>query len=285
MAVLAILVVLAACATPNAGRPVTPAPTVPAETGLPQAPPAMPTKPVTETPLGPPGQAAAPATGPLKVGLLLPLSGNGATVGTEMLNAAQMALFDLGEDRFQLLPRDTKGSPAEAAGAARGLIAGGARLLLGPLFSAEVTAVKPVAQGAGVSVLAFSNDWTRAGDGTFIVGLVPADQVARIVGFAQLRGLARLAVLAPRDPYGEAVLAAVHDTAATTITIRSPKDFGVCPSCGTVSRCVQAALSARRRPAALRKERQALGCGASVPLRRRCCAGVRFSRSALPTTP
>jgi ABC-type branched-subunit amino acid transport system substrate-binding protein len=227
MAVLAILVVLAACATPNAGRPVTPAPTVPAETGLPQAPPAMPTKPVTETPLGPPGQAAAPATGPLKVGLLLPLSGNGATVGTEMLNAAQMALFDLGEDRFQLLPRDTKGSPAEAAGAARGLIAGGARLLLGPLFSAEVTAVKPVAQGAGVSVLAFSNDWTRAGDGTFIVGLVPADQVARIVGFAQLRGLARLAVLAPRDPYGEAVLAAVHDTARRVgITVTREERYG-----------------------------------------------------------
>jgi transposase len=30
----------------------------------------------------------------------------------------------------------------------------------------------------------------------------------------------------------------VHDTATTTITVRSSKDLGVCPSCGTVSRRV-----------------------------------------------
>jgi transposase len=39
-------------------------------------------------------------------------------------------------------------------------------------------------------------------------------------------------------PSGFVVVTAVHDTAATTITVRSPKDFGVCPSCGTVSRRV-----------------------------------------------
>lgn len=212
MAALVTLVVLAACATPPTSGTVAPKPTVPVDSGLPQAPPAVPTKPVTQVPLDVP--APAPVTsGPLKVGLLLPLSGNGVAIGTEMRNAAEMALFDLGEDRFQLLPRDTKGTPAEAAEAARGLIAGGARLLLGPLFSTEVAAVKPVAQAAGVNVLAFSNDWTRAGGGTYIIGLVPADQVARIVSFAQMRGSARLAVLAPRDPYGDAVVTAVHDSA------------------------------------------------------------------------
>jgi transposase len=36
-------------------------------------------------------------------------------------------------------------------------------------------------------------------------------------------------------PSGFVVVTAVHDTATTTITVRSPKDFGVCPSCGTVS--------------------------------------------------
>jgi transposase len=39
-------------------------------------------------------------------------------------------------------------------------------------------------------------------------------------------------------PSGFVVVTAVHDTAATTITVRSPKDFGICPSCGTVSRRV-----------------------------------------------
>src|SRR5271165_5564507 len=39
-------------------------------------------------------------------------------------------------------------------------------------------------------------------------------------------------------PSGFIVVTAVHDTASTTITVRSSKDFGICPSCGTVSRRV-----------------------------------------------
>ncbi|MEI6559908.1 MAG: penicillin-binding protein activator [Rhodospirillaceae bacterium] len=165
----------------------------------------------------PPGaQAPARASGSqsaVKVGLLLPLSGPGANVGSEMLNAAQIALFDLGEEHFTLLPRDTKGSPVEAAEATRKLVAEGARLILGPLFATEVDAAAPVARASAVNLLAFSNDWQRAGNGTYILGFVPADQVARIVGYARLRGLTRIAALAPRNPYGDAVIAALHDSA------------------------------------------------------------------------
>ncbi len=160
-----------------------------------------------------PVKPASSSQGAVKVGLLLPLSGPGANVGSEMLNAAQIALFDLGEERFTLLPRDTKGSPAEAAEAARKLVGEGAKLILGPLFATEVDAAAPVARASGVNLLAFSNDWQRAGNGTYILGFVPADQVARIVGYAHLRGITRVAALAPRNPYGDAVVAALHDSA------------------------------------------------------------------------
>ena len=190
------LLVLTACASGN--RPPPSAKTVPAEPPAAQAP-AKPGAPVPQ--------------GPVKVGLLLPLTGPGANVGSEMLNAAQIALFDPGEERFTLLPRDTKGSPAEAAEATRKLVADGAKLILGPLFATEVDAASPVAHASGVNLLAFSNDWQRAGNGTFILGFVPADQVARITGYAHMRGLARIAVLAPRNPYGDAVIAALHDSA------------------------------------------------------------------------
>ncbi len=165
--------------------------------------------PVAQAPVKP----AVPGGALVKVGLLLPLSGPGANVGSEMLNAAQMALFDRGEEQFTLLPRDTKGQPAEAAEATRKLIADGARLILGPLFATEVDSVRPVARASNVNLLAFSNDWQRAGNGTYILGFVPADQVARIVGYARLRGLSRIAALAPRNPYGDAVIAALHESA------------------------------------------------------------------------
>ncbi|MEI8395783.1 MAG: penicillin-binding protein activator [Rhodospirillaceae bacterium] len=225
---LALSLLLVACTLTGSPPPATTAaPNLPARTDLPQAPPAVPSKPVTQVPLGPPGGVPAAASGPVKIGLLLPLSGQGANVGSEMLNAAQLALFDLGEDKFVLLPRDTKGSPVEAAQGARALAAEGVRLILGPLYSAEVGEVKPVARAGGIRMLAFSNDWQRAGDGTYIIGLVPADQVSRVVDYARVRGAQRLAVLAPRNPYGEAVAAALRDVATRRgLTLAREERYG-----------------------------------------------------------
>jgi hypothetical protein len=50
----------------------------------------------------------------IKVGLLLPLSGPAAELGQDMLQAAEMALFDVGPNDVVLLPRDTAGTPAGA---------------------------------------------------------------------------------------------------------------------------------------------------------------------------
>ena len=38
-------------------------------------------------------------------------SGPAANVGQAMLNAAQLALFEFADDRFELLPHDTRGTP------------------------------------------------------------------------------------------------------------------------------------------------------------------------------
>src|ERR1700746_3012017 len=123
-------------------------PIVPAPAGTPQPPLAGPGGP---TPGGPPPSAG----GPVKVAVLLPLSGANAELGKAMLEAAQMALFTTGNDRLTLVARDTSGTPDGAANAARAAIAEGAQLILGPLLAAEVDAVKPVSGEAKINVIAF----------------------------------------------------------------------------------------------------------------------------------
>src|SRR5216684_953168 len=93
-----------------------------------------------------PGRSAADLAGDtVQVALLLPLSGPSAGIGRAMLDAAQLALFDIADEHFTLLPRDTEGTPEGASRAASAAIAGGAELILGPLLAGEVEAVKPVA--------------------------------------------------------------------------------------------------------------------------------------------
>lgn len=149
--------------------------------------------------------------GPISVGLLLPLSGPSAELGQALFDAAQLALFDVGNQDVVLLPRDTGGTPEGAAEAAGQALDEGARLMVGPLFSASVAAVTPVAQAFGVNVIAFSSDRSVARPGVYLMGFLPAQQVDRVVGFAAGRGLNWFTALAPSSIYGETMVRAVTE--------------------------------------------------------------------------
>jgi len=201
-----VLLLLAACAGPSvqnaptqaqaAPPPAAPAPEAAAE---PEAP-LFPAAPIRQIEVG----------GAVKVGLLLPLSGRYARLGETLSNAAQLAVFDVADDRFTLLIKDTGGTPLGAQQAARDAIAEGARLLIGPVFANSVSGAASEARAYGISVLSFSNDRSVAGDGVFVLGLAPETQIDRIVGFGRAQGLQRFAVMAPRTPYGETVVAALR---------------------------------------------------------------------------
>ena len=147
-------------------------------------------------------------SGPAKVGLLLPLTGPGAGIGADFEDAAQLALFDVGQTDLELLPRDTGDQPGTAEQAARSALADGAELLLGPLYGRSASAVGPIANMIGVRVISFSNDAGIARPGVYVLGFRPEEQVARVVRYAAAQGRTRFAALAPGDAYGQRVLAA-----------------------------------------------------------------------------
>ena len=155
-------------------------------------------------------QPAGPIrTGPAKVGLLVPLSGPGAALGADLLDAAQLALFDVGRTDLELLPRDTGDQPPEG----RGGCPLGARRRRRAAARARSTAARPVAvaplaAAAGVSVISFSNDASVARPGLYVLGFRPEEQIERIVAYAAAQGRTRFAALAPDDAYGARVLAA-----------------------------------------------------------------------------
>jgi branched-chain amino acid transport system substrate-binding protein len=154
------------------------------------------------------------AGGRPRVALLLPLSGPTAGIGRALLDASQMALFDVADERFTLLPRDTQGTPEGAARAASAALADGAQLILGPLLAGEVEAVKPIARQAHVNIVAFSTSDQLADDSTFLLSVLPRQTVQRVVAFAHERGVARFGALAPSTPYGELVVAELRAAAA-----------------------------------------------------------------------
>jgi len=135
-----------------------------------------------------------------KVAVLVPLSGPNAGVGTSIANAANLALLDSGETSIRITVYDTAQGAAVAANAA---LTDGNRLFLGPLTAEDVRAIAPIARRAGVPVIAFSNDASVAGDGTYIMGFTPDQSIERAVRHARDKGAVRFAGLVPDGVYGQ----------------------------------------------------------------------------------
>lgn len=160
-----------------------------------------------------PGELPPVPAGAARVALLLPLSGRLADIGKGMLNASQMALFDVGDDRLQLVAYDTGDTPEGAQAAAKKAVGAGAALILGPLLAPSTRAIAPAAKAANIRVLSFSSDRKAGGQGTYVLGFAPETDVERIVGHAADQGARRFSLLAPKDTYGETVAAALRRVA------------------------------------------------------------------------
>jgi branched-chain amino acid transport system substrate-binding protein len=160
------------------------------------------------------GPSAAPTAGANRVAILLPLSGPHADQGQPMLQAAQLALNAPGAPA--LIVKDTGGTPEGAASAAQAALAEGAGLILGPLTSGETAAVAPVARGANVAVLAFTNDPAQIQPGVWPLGVTPGEQVRRLVTAVQAEGKSRIAAMLPDNAFGRVMANALTQAASTS---------------------------------------------------------------------
>ncbi len=173
--------------------------------------PALPT-PVS-SPAAPSFGAKLPPGSPVKAALLLPLSGEHAELGRGMLRAAEMAAAQAGAANLQVVAFDTRGTPEGAADAIDRAIAADAKIVLGPLFSAEVKAVRHRAAAARVNVIAFSNDPIIAGGNVYLLSFLPRQQIDSVMGYAAREGRTRVAILAPQNEYGDQIVQLARELA------------------------------------------------------------------------
>ena len=130
------------------------------------------------------------------------MSGRRELLGRELLDAAQIAVFDLADKDFVIYPFDTKGTEAVAAAAQSG--ADRRRSHSRPPWRVP-SAVRPVAASAVFPLSLFRTRMKSRGMG-FILVSCPSNKWTPS-SIMRLEKADRYAVLAPNDAYGRAVVA------------------------------------------------------------------------------
>jgi ABC-type branched-subunit amino acid transport system substrate-binding protein len=155
-------------------------------------------------------------TGPVRVGMILPLTQGSAAspVGVSLRNAAQLALDESGGADLTVMIQDDHSSPDGAKEAAQSELGAGAQILIGPVFANGVREAGALAKSAGKPMIAFSTDVSVASHGVYLLSFLIEGYVDRIVEFASTKGKKSFAVLAPQNDYGNIAVGEFQQTAA-----------------------------------------------------------------------
>ena len=201
-----VLLALAGCTSSGDGLPPNPSPDVSA----------APVPNVQSQPLSGPTVGQTVGTGPVRVGLILPLTQNGqpSSVGVSMSDAAQLAVEESGMNDVTMMIVDDHGTPDGAAQAGQAVLGAGAEIILGPLLAADVREVARVAKTAGRPVIAFSTDESVAQPGVYLLSFLIESYADKAAEFAVSKGKKNLAVLAPQSDYANVAVGEFQQAAA-----------------------------------------------------------------------
>jgi hypothetical protein len=149
----------------------------------------------------------------IKIAMLLPLTEKHAALGKDLYNAAKLALYDHGDPRIVIYPIDTKGSSFGAINAIKEAIEKEINIIIGPVFSENVKAIKPLAEENNITIFTFSNDTNIADENIYVLGLGVEQQVDRVVKYAIDQGYEYFASIAPANEYGSKLAFQLRESA------------------------------------------------------------------------
>jgi branched-chain amino acid transport system substrate-binding protein len=160
--------------------------------------------PAPAQPAGGPPVGETMGTGPVRVGMILPLTQNGSPspIGASMRNGAQLAINDSGSTSITLMIQDDHSSADGATQAAQSELGAGAQLILGPVFANDVRAASAAVKSAGRPMIAFSTDVSVAAPAVYLLSFLIQGYVDRILQYAVSTGKKSFGIMAPQNDYG-----------------------------------------------------------------------------------
>ena len=166
-----------------------------------------------------------------RIGLLVPLTGQFSYLGDTISGGSELAFFKMQNPNIELLYFDTAGGD-KVIEAANSAISNDVDVIIGPLFSDSVKAIKPLFNELDIPILSFSNNIDVAEEGVWVLGYLPEQQIDQLVDFAVARGKQNFGILSSSSQLGEKItMAAVNKlteyglSPRTVLTISNIEDM------------------------------------------------------------
>ncbi len=130
----------------------------------------------------------------IKIGLLVPLSGDNANLGKQIIKATRLAIKDINSDRIEIFPKDTRSNANMTLRSAIELKELGINLVIGPVFYDNLTYLNEVKD---LTFLSFTNKTLDLPKNVISAGINSTSQLNTIKKFIKINEIKKPIFLIP----------------------------------------------------------------------------------------
>ena len=134
----------------------------------------------------------------VKIGLLIPLTGNDAEIGQQIIKASRLAIKDIGSDKIEIFPKDTQSDPKKTLISAMELDRQGINLVIGPVFYKNLIYLDQV---NNLTFLSFTNKTLSLPKNVISTGINSTSQLNTIKKFIDKNDIKKTIFLIPNLNY------------------------------------------------------------------------------------
>ena len=145
----------------------------------------------------------------IRIGLVVPLSGEYSTIGDSIIKSTRLALNKINDEKFEIVPGDTKANPIDALKASKALYDQGIKIIIGPVFNEST---KYLDELNNVTFISLTNKIYGNPPNVISAGVNAISQLQTIDKFRNLNEIQRTIFLIPKSDYREEVEQAIKKT-------------------------------------------------------------------------
>ena len=145
----------------------------------------------------------------IRIGLVVPLSGEYSTIGDSIIKSTRLALNKINDEKFEVVPGDTKANPIDALKASKALYDQGIKIIIGPVFNEST---KYLDELNDVTFISLTNKIYGNPPNVISAGVNAISQLQTIDKFRNLNEIQRTIFLIPKSDYRKEVEQAIKKT-------------------------------------------------------------------------
>ena len=145
----------------------------------------------------------------IKVGLIVPLSGENSLVGDKIIKSTRMAINKINDNKIEIIPKDTKSNPIDTLKVSKELYEEGVRIIIGPVFNESTKYLDDLKD---ITFISFTNKLIDNPKNVISAGVNAISQLQTIKKFNDKNNLSKSIFLIPRSQFKKEIEEAINKT-------------------------------------------------------------------------